>query len=110
SLVPYIFIVYGAAAIALIGYMLFAEQSPFGFSPILYLWMLALALIPQLIGHSTYNWALRYIPASLVSITTLGEPIGSAILAYFILNETPSVLTVSGGVLILAGIYLSTKT
>lgn len=110
SLVPYIFIVYGAAALALIGYMLFAKQTPFGFSPVIYLWMLALALIPQLIGHSTYNWALRYIPASLVSITTLGEPIGSAILAYFILNETPSALTIGGGVLILAGIYLSTKT
>lgn len=110
SLVPYIFIVYGAAALALIGYMLFAKQNPFGFSPVIYLWMLALALIPQLIGHSTYNWALRYIPASLVSITTLGEPIGSAILAYFILNEKPSMLTLGGGILILAGIYLSTKS
>ncbi len=109
SLVPYIFIVYGTAAVALIGYMLFAKQSPLGFSPAIYLWMLALSLIPQLIGHSTYNWALRYIPASLVSITTLGEPIGSAILAYFILNETPSMLTLGGGILILAGIYLSTR-
>lgn len=110
SLMPYIFIVYGAAAIALVGYMLFAKQSPFGYTPVIYLWLLALALIPQLVGHSTYNWALRYIPASLVSITTLGEPIGSAILAYFILNETPSILTLGGGILILAGIYLSTRT
>jgi drug/metabolite transporter (DMT)-like permease len=110
SLMPYIFIVYGAAAIALVGYMLFAKQSPFGYTPVIYLWLLALALIPQLVGHSTYNWALRYIPASLISITTLGEPIGSAILAYFILNETPSILTLGGGILILAGIYLSTRT
>jgi len=69
-----------------------------------------LALVPQLIGHSTYNWALRYMPAALVSITTLGEPIGSAILAYFILSETPTLLTILGGVLILAGIYLASKT
>ncbi len=109
SLMPYIFIVYGAAAIALVGYMLCAKQSPFGYTSVIYLWLLALALIPQLIGHSTYNWALRYIPASLVSITTLGEPIGSAILAYFILDETPSILTLGGGILILAGIYLSTR-
>jgi drug/metabolite transporter (DMT)-like permease len=75
-----------------------------------YLWILLLALVPQLIGHSTYNWALRYLPAALVSITTLGEPIGSAVLAYFILQETPTLLTILGGVLILIGIYISSKT
>ncbi|MBI5935479.1 MAG: EamA family transporter [Chloroflexi bacterium] len=109
SLVPYIFIVYGVAALALIVYMLAAKQTPFGYPPVTYLWLLCLALIPQLIGHSTYNWALRFMPASLVSVTTLGEPIGSAILAFFILGESPSAITLAGGALILVGIYLSTK-
>ena len=108
SLVPYIFIVYSVAAIALIVYMLVAGQSPFGYPQLTYVWMLALALIPQLIGHSTYNWALRYMPASLVSVTTLGEPIGSAILAFFLLSETPGMLTLFGGIFILVGIYLAT--
>ena len=107
SLVPYIFIVYGVAALALLLTMLAARQTPFGYPPVTYLWMLGLALIPQLIGHSTYNWALRYMPASLVSVTTLGEPIGSAILAFFILNETPTALTLIGGALILGGIYIA---
>ena len=110
SLVPYIFIVYSVAAIALIIYTLAASETPFGYPPITYLWMLCLALVPQLIGHSTYNWALRYMPASLVSITTLGEPIGSAILAFFLLGETPTALTLLGGTFILVGIYLSTLT
>lgn len=88
--------------------MLAAKISPFGLPQIAYLWMLLLALVPQLIGHTTYNWALRYMPASLVSVTTLGEPIGSAILAFFILAETPTKLTLFGGILILAGIYIST--
>ena len=110
SLVPYIFIVYSIASLALIVYMLAARQTPFGYPPITYLWMLCLALIPQLIGHSTYNWALRYMPASLVSVTTLGEPIGTSILAFFILREFPTALTIVGGVFILAGIYLSTIT
>jgi drug/metabolite transporter (DMT)-like permease len=96
------------AAIALIIYMLAVKTSPFGYPPITYLWMLLLALMPQLIGHTTYNWALRYMPASLVSVTTLGEPIGSAILAFFLLAETPTTLTLFGGILILAGIYIST--
>ena len=108
SLVPYIFIIYSVASLALIVYMLIAGQTPFGYPPITYLWMLCLALIPQLIGHSTYNWALRYMPASLVSVTTLSEPIGSAIFAFFILSEIPTGLTLVGGVFILAGIYVST--
>jgi drug/metabolite transporter (DMT)-like permease len=108
SLVPYIFIVYGVAAIALLFSVAAAGQSLLGYPKLTYIWMLALALIPQLIGHSTYNWALRYMPASLVSITTLGEPIGSAILAFFILSEIPTALTLLGGVFILAGIYVST--
>jgi drug/metabolite transporter (DMT)-like permease len=109
SLVAYIFVVYGMAALALLGGMFAAGQSPIGFSPITYLYILLLALVPQLIGHSTYNWALRYLPAALVSITTLGEPIAAAILAYFILRETPGPLTIIGGGLILAGIYISSR-
>jgi len=110
SLIPYIFVVYSISAIVLLGIMLSAGQRPVGFSPMTYLWILLLALLPQLVGHSTYNWALRYIPAALVSITTLGEPIGSAVLAYFILSEAPTWLTIIGGILILAGIVVSSRT
>lgn len=109
SLVPYIFVVYGIAAVVLLGFMLAAGQRPTGFSPSIYIWILLLALVPQLIGHSTYNWALRYLPAALVSITTLGEPIGSVILAYFIFREAPTPLMIFGGVLILTGIYVSSR-
>lgn len=109
SLIPYIFVVYGIAAIVLLGIMFAAGQRPTGYPPHTYIWILLLALVPQLIGHSTYNWALRYMPAALVSITTLGEPIGSAVLAYFILSEAPTLLTILGGVLILAGIYLASR-
>jgi drug/metabolite transporter (DMT)-like permease len=110
SLIPYIFVVYGIAAVVLLIIMYAAGQRPTGYSPMFYIWILLLALVPQLIGHSTYNWALRYMPAALVSITTLGEPIGSAVLAYFILQEVPTLLIVLGGVLILAGIYLASRT
>ena len=109
SLVPYIFMVYGMAAIALIVIMLVSGNSPFGFAPKTYGWIFLLAALPQLIGHSTYNWALKYLPAALVAVMTLGEPIGSAILAFFILNETPTLATLIGGALILAGIYLASR-
>lgn len=109
SLMPYIFLVYSTAAICLLVFMLIAGESPFGYFPITYLWILLLALIPQLIGHSTYNWALAHLPAAFVAITTLGEPIGSAILAYFILQETPTAAILAGGALILIGIYLASR-
>ncbi len=109
SLIPYIFVVYSTAAIGLLTIMFAAGERPTGYQPLTYVWILLLALAPQLIGHSTYNWALAHLPASFVAITTLGEPIGSAILAFFILQEAPSIATLIGGVLILFGIYLSTR-
>jgi drug/metabolite transporter (DMT)-like permease len=109
SLVPYISIVYGIAAIFLLVFMVAAGHSPFGYPPLTYLWLLLLALIPQLLGHSTLNWALRYVPASLVAVMLLGEPIGSTILALLVLAETPSALEIGGGLLILTGIYIASR-
>jgi len=110
SLISYVFVVYGMAAIALIVIMLTAGGRPFGYPPITYIWFLLLALIPQLLGHSTYNWALGYLSAAYVSIALLGEPIGSTILAYFLLNETPTLLKIIGAVLIMVGIYVASRT
>lgn len=109
SLIPYIFLVYGIAAIILIMIMFVSGNSPLRFAPQTYGWIFLLAAIPQLIGHSTYNWALKYLPAALVAVTTLGEPIGSAVLAYFILNETPTMAVLFGGAFILTGIYLASR-
>ena len=107
SLIPYIFVVYGMAAVVLLMILGISREPVFGYLPVTYLWLLLLALVPQLLGHSTFNWALRYLPASLVSITLLGEPIGSTILAYLILKEAPTPLKIIGAVLILAGIYIA---
>ncbi len=109
SLVPYIFVVYGMAAAVLVIVMIGAGGSPFGYAPQTYLWFVLLALVPQLLGHSTFNWALRYLPAAYVSITLLGEPIGSAILAYVFLDEIPAGLMIFGAILILVGIYVASR-
>jgi drug/metabolite transporter (DMT)-like permease len=108
-LIPYIFIVYGFAAVVLLIIMAFMQQNPFGYPASTYLWFILLALIPQLLGHSTFNWALKYVPASFVSIILLGEPIGSTILAYILFQEYPGVVKMIGGVLILIGIWLAAR-
>jgi drug/metabolite transporter (DMT)-like permease len=110
SLIPYIFLVYGIGAVALNITLLVSGNSPFGYPIQAYGWILLLAVFPQLIGHSTFNWALRYLPAAFVAVTTLGEPIGSAILAFFLLKETPTAAVIIGGGLILFGIYLASRS
>ena len=109
SLIPYIFLVYGVSAVVLNSFMFASRQTPFGYSPNIYGWILLLAVVPQLIGHSMFNWLLKYLSATMVAVTTLSEPIGSAILAFLFLKETPSVAIIGGGALILIGIYLTSK-
>ena len=103
NLLSYIFPVYSTAALILILLSLIFREPFFGYSSTTYTYLFLLALIPQLIGHTTYNWALKYLPASMVAITILGEPIGSTILAYLILKEGLTTWKVFGGILILSG-------
>jgi len=109
ELIPYIFVVYGMASVVLMIIMLGMGESPLGLPPLAYLWFALLALVPQLFGHSTFNWALKYLPASLVSVTLLGEPVGSTILAYFIFQEQPGWMKIGGAMLILTGIWLAAR-
>lgn len=107
SLTAYIFLVYGMAALVLVALVPFSGQAAFGFSPSSYVYLLLLAVLPQLIGHSSFNWALAHLPASYVSIALLGEPVSSIVLAALLLGETPSGFKLLGAGLILVGILIA---
>lgn len=107
ELVSYAFVVYGIAALALIILVIIRGNTFCGYPPQAYGWLVLLALVPQLIGHTSFNWALRYLSASFVSISLLGEPIGAAILAYIFLAEAPTFGNIFGAILILIGIYMA---
>lgn len=109
SLITYIFLTYGAAAIELLIIALLTRQEFTGYTPNTYLMFLLLAVVPQLLGHSSFNWALRYLSATYVAVTVMGEPVGSTLLAWLLLSEPPTVLKVVGGALILAGIWIATR-
>ncbi len=109
DLVTYIFVVYGAAAIVLLAIAALLQQPLVGFPKETYLWLALLAFGPQLIGHTSLNWALKHVPASTVAVIILGEPVGSTVLAYFLLSEPITALKAVGGALILVGIYLSSR-
>jgi len=106
-LVPYVTVVYGTAAALLMAAALLLRQRLSGFAPATYGWFLLLALLPQLLGHSSFNWALGQLPASYVAIATLGEPIGAAVLACAFLGETPTRLKLLAAAMVLAGIFLA---
>jgi len=66
-----------------------------------------MAVISQVIGHTSYNWSLKWFSSSVVAVSLLGEPIGSSILAYFLFGEELTIMKVAGCGLILVGIYLA---
>jgi drug/metabolite transporter (DMT)-like permease len=105
DLVSYVTPVYASSAITLLVASLASGTSlwPYPLSEILLFFVIA--LVPMIFGHTVYNWTLRWLSAPIVSISLLGEPVGATILAYVILNEVPSQLTMIGGVLVLIGIY-----
>jgi drug/metabolite transporter (DMT)-like permease len=109
SLLAYVTVCYGSAALILWAMVLAAQLPISGFSAQTYTMFVAMALIPQLIGHSSYNWALRWFSPSVIAVSLLGEPIGSAILAYFIFAEGVTWLTMLGGSVILAAIFLAAR-
>ncbi|PKO07682.1 MAG: EamA family transporter [Chloroflexi bacterium HGW-Chloroflexi-3] len=104
-LIKYIFFVYLFSAIFLLFIVVISGETLVGYSKQAYLWMLLLGLIPQLLGHSIFNWALGHLPAAFVSIALIGEPIGTILLAFLFLQETPNNLEYFGGLLILIGIF-----
>ena len=69
--------------------------------------LVLLAVVPQLLGHTSLNWSLRFVSATLVTIAVLGEPVLATALAFAILEEVPTTTEVIGGVLILGGIFFA---
>jgi drug/metabolite transporter (DMT)-like permease len=109
NLTVYIWLVYGTAAIILALVVLVSGEQVGGLPDKAYLWMLMLGLVPQLIGHSSFNYALGFLTAAYVSLVMLGEPISSGLLAIIFLNEWPVWLQLVGSALILVGIGVASK-
>jgi drug/metabolite transporter (DMT)-like permease len=78
-----------------------------GYSPLAYLCVLGLAIGPQLLGHTAFNWSLRYLSATFVAVAILGEPIGSALLALVFFQEWFEALQLLGFVTLLLGIAIA---
>lgn len=107
SIVAYVWPVYTVAAAVLLAICLGSGEPLVGYTPATYLLILLLAVGPQVLGHSSLNYALGQLPATLVTVAALGEPIGAALLAFLLLREAPGWLVLAGGAFILGGIALT---
>ena len=110
SLLAYIFICYSSAAVILWTIVLFLRLPVSGFSTTTVASFWGMALVAQIIGHSTYNWALRWLSAGLIAVSLLGEPIGSTILAYILFDEGLTIYKFIGGGIILSAIYIAASS
>ena len=106
SLITYTFVVYSVSTITLFFYIIFKGESFGPYPASEWMWFLLLAIIPNLLGHTLFNWSLKWVSTNVISIAILFEPVGAAILAYYILGETLSASQIIGGSVVLAGIIL----
>ncbi|HEY1016772.1 MAG TPA: DMT family transporter [Herpetosiphonaceae bacterium] len=104
DLLPYIWMVYGVAALLLLALLPLAGLALTGLPPLAYALLLGLAVGPQLLGHTSFNWAIKYLSPTVVTVAILGEPIGSALLALLFFQEPLQPLQLAGGAVLLAGI------
>ena len=72
-------------------------------------WIFLLAALPQLVGHTGVNYAMKFLDPTLVTTIILLEPIGAALLALLLFSEVPGLLTVLGAVILLLGVLLTVR-
>ncbi|MCK5037681.1 MAG: DMT family transporter, partial [Thermoplasmata archaeon] len=108
SLFTYAFLVYAWCFVFLFILCLITSTTIYPYPKSELLLFILMAAIPGILGHTLYNWSLKHVSASVVSVSLLGEPIGSSILAFLLLGEAPtSILVIIGGGLTLVGIGLT---
>ena len=108
-LVPYVTVVYSVCAAGLLGVALVQDVALLGYPPVEWGLFLAMAAGPGVFGHTALNWALEHVEPAVVSVSLLGEPVGSTLLAMVLLAEIPGPWTVVGGAVVLAGIAVTAR-
>lgn len=106
SLFTYTFVVYLISSVTLLIYDFILGYSLFTYSKQDWIVFLLLAIVPTLLGHTLFNWVIKWVSTSIISMTILFEPVGASILAYFILNEVLTVSQWIGGLILMGGLFL----
>ena len=106
AVVPYSILGYAASAFFLAVYALSQQLSFIDYSQSTWTAFLGIAFISTILGQMLLNWLLKWLSTSVISMSILGETIGTCILAYFILGEIITLRQGIGIIVTLAGLGL----
>ena len=104
SWLAYVFPLYVVVALTTVAGALILDTPLFGFSAGFYGLCLVMAIGPSIIGHGSFNYAVRYVPAALLGVLSLIEPVGASVVAYFLFDEVPGWIAVGGMLLVIIGV------
>jgi drug/metabolite transporter (DMT)-like permease len=110
SLGAYTGVAYTSAAVVLAPLPLFFGVPYTGYPLEAYLWIALLGLVPQVIGHTSFNWAVRFLSPTIVTMVILLEPIGSSLAAALLFQEIPGTFTIIGAALLLLGVLVAVRS
>ncbi len=110
TLLAYIGLVYAVAAVCLLLLAVALDTRMGGYPKIAWVLLAAMALGPQLLGHSAFNYALKHVSATMIALAVLGEPVGSTLLAWLMFGETVGPLKLAGMAMLLGGIFLAARS
>ena len=110
SLITYVFVVFTSCAGVLLAAAVITGQVMWPMPASELLIFLGLAVISTIFGHLLFNFSLRYLTASVISVSYLGEPVGAILLAALLLDEIPSEYVLIGGAMIMLGILFTART
>jgi drug/metabolite transporter (DMT)-like permease len=107
SLVSYVTVVYATCSVLLVPAVLLSGSQAAGFPARTWGLFLLMALVPQILGHTVFNYLLRWMDPTVVAIAIMGEPVGATLLALAFYGETPPWTATVGGAIVLVGIYVA---
>jgi drug/metabolite transporter (DMT)-like permease len=107
SLLAYVTPLYAACSLLLLLWVLIAGNSLGPYRVSAWAYLIALAVVPTIIGHTVFNWALKHVRPTAISVAFLGEPVVASVLALIFFGQSPPLATFIGGALVLAGVFLT---
>lgn len=103
----YTVLVYSTAALILLPLPFWFSSGYGGYPLVTYGCIVMMALFPQLVGHTSFNWAVRWISPTLITLVILGEPIAASLFGYIFFGEIPGIQVVLGSIVLLSGVVVA---
>ncbi|HYP29477.1 MAG TPA: DMT family transporter [Blastocatellia bacterium] len=108
SLLGYVTPLYAVCSAFLLVWAVASGTRLYPYGPSEWLYFAALAVVPTILGHTVFNWAIKHVRPSTISLAFLGEPVVASVLAFFFFDQSPPLSTFVGGAVVLLGVYLTT--